>query len=91
MAFILNSIVYDSAGQTSPSFFSQQHQLFLLNLKISPTSAGSLKILEIFNRFLRVCQEIFPEIFSIGDFTCTSSNLYNGALCRSLLERKDIS
>jgi hypothetical protein len=37
MAFILNSIVYDSAGQTSVSFFSQHHRLLILNLKIFPT------------------------------------------------------
>jgi hypothetical protein len=68
MALNLNSNAYSGTGQTSLSFFLQHHQ-FILNLKISFTSASSLRILKIFNRFLRIWQEFFLKIFSIGDFT----------------------
>jgi len=65
MAFILNSIVYDSAGQTSISFFSQHHQLFVVNPKISFNLITSLNFFDFLTNFLFLVKSFF--LFSLGD------------------------
>jgi hypothetical protein len=50
MAFRFNSNTYGSAGQTSPSFFTQHHQFILFNKIIFSPLSEELRITVFINK-----------------------------------------